>query len=49
MNQIVNNIRLTQNLTLLLRTQRIYNSTVKILNYIVMLIILVRIVVINYN
>ena len=49
MNQLVNNIRLTQNLILLLRTQRIYNSTVKILNYIVMLIILVRIVVINYN
>ena len=49
MNQIINNIQLTQNLTLLLRTQRIYNSTVKFSNYIVMLIILVRIVVINYN
>ena len=47
--QIVNNIRLVQNLIYVLRTQIIYNSTVKFSKYVIILILLVGVVTIGYN
>ena len=49
MDRIVNNIRLTLNLTCVLRTKIIYYSTVRFTKYVAMLICLVRVVVLCYN
>ena len=50
MDQIINNILLTYNLTSVLRIyKKTYNLTVKILKYIIILIFLIGVVTLSYN
>ena len=49
MNQIINNIRLTWNLTCVLRTKRTCNSIIRFSKYVTMLICLVKVLVLGYN
>ena len=46
---IINNIRLTQNLTCVLKAYRTCNSTVKFSKYVLMLMIFSKVVVLDYN
>ena len=48
-NHIVNNIKLTQNSTYVLRVQWICNPMIKFSKYIVMLMILSKVVNLDYN
>ena len=47
--QIVNNVRLTQNLMYMLNILKKYNSIVKFSKYIIILSFLARVIVISYN
>ena len=48
-NHIVNNLRLIQNLTCVLRAKRIYNSMFRFSKYVVIFILLSKFVILGYN
>ena len=46
---LVDNIRLTQNLTYVLRVYITYNSTIRFLKYVIMFILLIKVIALGYN